>query len=544
MLPAPSARSNGSFLIQIDDEQMLVTSVDLADNTVQVTRGVNGTTPADHTAGAGAFAATDQRGLARQVDGQFDIGAYQTQQQPVGDWNLAVTGSNQSAFIDSNFATQLTVTVTDSLGNPVVGAEVAFTLPGTGPGGSLSGGAMGITDSDGEVIDTLTANDSSGSYSIDVSVSGGGNPDATIAELTNLAAPANLTITGDDQKRDRRHRLRHEPGGDRDRRRRQSHCRRAGDVYAARQRRRRHAQWRDHGHHRQQWPGNRDADGEHRGRQLLHRCAGRGRRRSRSDLHGFDQHRRRAGQPRGFRRRSIGPGLRHVRPGLDGNRHRPVRQPRGRVAVTFTPPTTGASGTLSGGDTVQTNGNGQVVEMLTANGLGGTYSIPVAVSGGSNPSAEIDNLTNGFTDVVPTSLQVSSPVESGNSVTVSWNDQNLGNQAVSGAYYDAIDVFTSTGYEIVHNVVAGDSTLAGGDSSPMSDTFTLPAGAQGAGDLQIVITQNYSGGYYPTIQQFDSSGNPVSTNTANIDVTSTLEYTDVRADLAAGEQSGGIGRTR
>jgi hypothetical protein len=65
--------------IQIDGEQMLVTAVDTKNNTLTVQRGVNGTQAAPHAAGAAIFFATDQRGLPRLVNGQEDIGAFQTQ---------------------------------------------------------------------------------------------------------------------------------------------------------------------------------------------------------------------------------------------------------------------------------------------------------------------------------------------------------------------------------------------------------------------------------------------------------------------------------
>ncbi len=42
----------GSLVLQIDSEQMLVTNIDLATDTITVARGYNGTTAAPHTAGA------------------------------------------------------------------------------------------------------------------------------------------------------------------------------------------------------------------------------------------------------------------------------------------------------------------------------------------------------------------------------------------------------------------------------------------------------------------------------------------------------------
>jgi hypothetical protein len=73
------ASTPGSYLIQIDGEQMLVTGVDTVANTLTVVRAVNGTRAAAHGRNAQVFLATDQRGLPRVVNGHTDIGAFQTQ---------------------------------------------------------------------------------------------------------------------------------------------------------------------------------------------------------------------------------------------------------------------------------------------------------------------------------------------------------------------------------------------------------------------------------------------------------------------------------
>ncbi len=74
---AAIAATRGNYLIQIDGEQMLVTNVDLFNNTLTVVRGVNQTTASTHNEGAGVFLATDQRGLPRS--GTPDLGTFQTQ---------------------------------------------------------------------------------------------------------------------------------------------------------------------------------------------------------------------------------------------------------------------------------------------------------------------------------------------------------------------------------------------------------------------------------------------------------------------------------
>jgi len=74
-LGAAIASTPGSYVIQIDSEQMLVTNV--SGNTLTVTRGYDGTTPAAHSLGAKVYLATDQTGAPRV--GAPDIGAYQYQ---------------------------------------------------------------------------------------------------------------------------------------------------------------------------------------------------------------------------------------------------------------------------------------------------------------------------------------------------------------------------------------------------------------------------------------------------------------------------------
>ncbi|HEX4143057.1 MAG TPA: right-handed parallel beta-helix repeat-containing protein [Pirellulales bacterium] len=62
-------------VIQIGGEQMLVTGVNLTNNTLTVERGFNGTPAASHASGAGVTLALDQRGLPRGATP--DIGAYE-----------------------------------------------------------------------------------------------------------------------------------------------------------------------------------------------------------------------------------------------------------------------------------------------------------------------------------------------------------------------------------------------------------------------------------------------------------------------------------
>ena len=127
--------------------------------------------------------ATDQRGVARPQNGMVDIGAY--------EWAPVITatgGAPQSTPINTAFATQLQATVTES-GNPVIGATVTFTAPGSGARGTFPGNqttVKAITDASGvATAPVLTANGiAGGPYGVVASV--GAAPPSIGFALTNL----------------------------------------------------------------------------------------------------------------------------------------------------------------------------------------------------------------------------------------------------------------------------------------------------------------------------------------------------------------------
>jgi adhesin/invasin len=105
---------------------------------------------------------------------------------------VASSGTPQSAQVNSAFTTNLQSTVRDAAGNLISGATVAFTAPTTGPRGTFAGGLSTInvsTDTAGIARATLfTANTIAGSYSVTAAVGGVATP-ATFA-LTNSPGPA------------------------------------------------------------------------------------------------------------------------------------------------------------------------------------------------------------------------------------------------------------------------------------------------------------------------------------------------------------------
>ncbi|MGA1603038.1 MAG: CHAT domain-containing protein, partial [Prochlorothrix sp.] len=96
------------------------------------------------------------------------------------------TGNNQSATIDTPFTNALTVLVTDQYGNPVSGVPVNFAVQGglTGASGILSR-SSGVSDANGRVSTTLTANVQQGSFQV-VAQASGFNASATF-DLQNTS---------------------------------------------------------------------------------------------------------------------------------------------------------------------------------------------------------------------------------------------------------------------------------------------------------------------------------------------------------------------
>jgi adhesin/invasin len=107
----------------------------------------------------------------------------------VGPPSTIVTagGTPQSATILTAFASPLAVIVRDASSNPVSGATVTFTVPGSGASATLSA-AQATTNGDGRASVTATANGLAGTYTVTAAVSGVSTP-ASFA-LTNVAGGA------------------------------------------------------------------------------------------------------------------------------------------------------------------------------------------------------------------------------------------------------------------------------------------------------------------------------------------------------------------
>lgn len=99
----------------------------------------------------------------------------------------ATAGTPQSAAVGSTFGTSLQATVRDPGNQPVGGVSVTFTAPNSGPGGTFTGSATVLTNSSGVATAPLfTANTTAGAYTVIATYSG---LPATFS-LTNTAGPA------------------------------------------------------------------------------------------------------------------------------------------------------------------------------------------------------------------------------------------------------------------------------------------------------------------------------------------------------------------
>jgi hypothetical protein len=102
------------------------------------------------------------------------------------------SGTPQGATINTAFAAPLVVQVLDVDGDPVAGATVTFSVPGSGPGAILAT-VTATTDANGLAQVSATANGAAGSYVVSASV--GGVATAASFNLTNLAGAASAVAS-------------------------------------------------------------------------------------------------------------------------------------------------------------------------------------------------------------------------------------------------------------------------------------------------------------------------------------------------------------
>jgi hypothetical protein len=132
--------------------------------------------------------ATDQRGKPRV--GTPDMGAFESQ----GFTLTPAAGSTpQSAFVNTAFAQPLALTVTAvNAVEPVVGGQVTFTPPASGPSAVIAGSPATLA-AGGTASATATANGIKGAYTVAASVTASGAPGASFA-LTNTVPLVSIAV--------------------------------------------------------------------------------------------------------------------------------------------------------------------------------------------------------------------------------------------------------------------------------------------------------------------------------------------------------------
>src|SRR5882757_8747122 len=87
-------------------------------------------------------------------------------------------------------------------------------------------------------------------------------------------------------------------------------------------------------------------------------------------------------------------------------------------------------------------------------------------------------------------LTPSSGLKSGDGAVLSWDVQNTGNAAVTGAFYSHVVVRNVTTNQVVASgdvfydpAVAGNGAIAAGATRSQQYAFILPAGSPGSGQL-------------------------------------------------------------
>ncbi len=197
--------------------------------------------------------------------------------------------------------------------------------------------------------------------------------------------------------------------------------------------------------------------------------------------------------------------------------------------------------TLANGFTPSTGNVFSILSYTSATGQFANYtglalSETAALQPAYNP-ASVTLTTVTATTIAPdlrvTDLMLSpgSP-QSGQFVTVSWNDLNAGNGSTGGSWTDRVVVTNTTSGQILATAdvpynLTQSGNLASNSSSPRSYTFPLPDGAPGVGNLQVSVTADHLN----TVAEFYPGNVGESNNSATITATSTLApYPDVQVN--------------
>jgi hypothetical protein len=184
---APASGASGTFAGNSLTYSAQTDAAGLVTSTVFTANGVPGSYTV--TATAAGVATPASFGLTNTVGAAANI-------EPI-------SGSGQSAAINTAFANPLVARVTDSANNPVASVVVTFTAPASGASGTFAGSSLTYsaqTDAAGLVTSTVfTANGVTGNYTVTATAAGVLNSASfTLTNTTDCVAPLTVTQTTDD----------------------------------------------------------------------------------------------------------------------------------------------------------------------------------------------------------------------------------------------------------------------------------------------------------------------------------------------------------
>ncbi|MGA2068563.1 MAG: CARDB domain-containing protein, partial [Thermoguttaceae bacterium] len=219
-------------------------------------------------------------------------------------------------------------------------------------------------------------------------------------------------------------------------------------------------------------------------------------------------------------------------------------------ALYYDPNAAGASDIAAGGSLARQyaftlpqgpDGAGQIAVTVTTNGYHNVLEYNTAGTAETNNTAVVTTSSTlpPYPDLQVTNLAVApvAGLQSGDVLTVTWEDANTGVAAVGSEFYDHVVVQnlttgqTAASQDLAYDPsVAGNGAIAAGAARARQLAISLPHGTPGAGQLSVTVTTDY----YNQIFEYNTLGpggssTAKSNNTASLTVTSALEPC---ADLA------------
>ncbi len=181
-----------------------------------------------------------------------------------------------------------------------------------------------------------------------------------------------------------------------------------------------------------------------------------------------------------------------------------------------------------------TAGVGQIQVTVTTDSTNAIFEYNSGGTGETNNTASttVTSTLATYPDLQPTGLQLnpSGTLQSGQTVTVQWNDSNTGTAATSNSWTDTLVVKNGSQTLATVNVpydgsASGHGPLGAGQSFAQSAQVTLPDGAAGVGSIQFTVTVDSANAIF----EYNPGGTGETNNTATITQTSVLApYPDLQ----------------